>query len=288
MTIQTQVPLRLDRIEIGLFQAISGAFNPAPSGPTVAWDYQENSFEQVSVGGLISLSLSAGPAPFIRQGARGTLLNAVASIPITVTTAVVGQRYLLRLNEFDYFHDAVGGDSVTTIRDALVAAINADAHETATAADLAGDSLTLTADFVGGLRSLTLSGGLSSGAPVDSGDSVNVIEGDQALLLQVQTFSKGRTPLAGAWGLTSVVQSALQTPSLVELLRTFGVGLGAKGTPSDLSAIAGGHWSTRTAFSVTLTARSAWIDPVERIETLETTVNLSNPTTSVTFTTTAP
>jgi hypothetical protein len=288
MTIQTQVPLRLDRIEIGLFQAISAAFNPTPTGPTVAWDYQENSFELVSAGGLVSLSLSAGPAPFIRQGSRGTLLNAVESIPITVTTAVVGERYLLRLNDFDYFHDAVGGDTVTTIRDALVAAVNGDTYETATAADLVADSLTLTADFVGGLRSLTLSGGLSSGVPVDSGESVLVTEGDQALQLQVQTFSKGRTPLEGAWGLTSVVQSALQTPGLVELLRKFGVGLGAKGTPSDLSAIAGGHWSTRTAFSVTLSARSAWIEPVERIESTVITVNLSNPTTSVTFTTPAP
>lgn len=287
MTISTQVPIRLDRLQTGIGLAMEAAYGTGAGTPTVSFNYQEQSFEQVSDAGLISLSLVSGPVPFIRSGKRGTLLNAATSIPLTVTVATVGQRYLVRLNDFDYFHDAVGGDTPTTIRDALIAQIEADAYETATASTLAGDGLTLTADFAGGLRALQISGPITAGAPVPSGDSVLVTEGDQHLLLGIQAFSKGRELHTGAAALIAVALAAFQTESIFQVLRRYEVGIASKTTPTDLSAIAGAHWETRFSFDVTLVARSAWIDPVERIESVDTTLNMSDPAVTLNFTTTA-
>lgn len=288
MTIRTQTPLRLDRLQIGIGQALTLAYgNVASGGPLITFSYQEQSFEQVPVGGLVALTIVSGPAPFLRSGKRGTLLNAVATIPLTVTTATVGVRYLVRLNDFDYFHDAVGGDSVTTIRDSLIAQIEADTFETATATTLAADGLTLAADFVGGLRTLQVSGPITAGAPVASGSSVLVTEGDQQLLLGIQCFSKNREPFSGALAMIAVAEATFQTESMSAVMSRFGVGVAGKGPVTDLSAIAGGHWETRASFDVTLAAHAAWVDQIERIESVDTTIDFTEPAVSVNFTTTA-
>ena len=151
------LPLRLDRVQRALFETLGNAVAPV----RVAWAYSEETFESVPDEGLIDLTMIGGPQPFIRSGKRGSILNAVDAITITVDSVGTG-RYVIRLNDFSYFTDGVGGDTLTTIRDRLRDAINADPLETATASDAGATGLTLAADELGGLRSLTLSGPLSA------------------------------------------------------------------------------------------------------------------------------
>jgi len=265
------LPLRLDRIQKALFETLGDACAPT---------------QVASDEGLISLTMVGGPSPFILSGKRGKLLNAVDSILITVDVVGLG-RYLIRLNDFSYYTDGVLGDTLTTIRDRLVDLINlinADDLETATASPSGGDSLTLTADDLGGLRSLTLSGPLTAGAPALDGRSVLITEGAQNMLVNVQAYSKGREPRDGAWALTQRALAAVQSEDYISTMRHFGVGVWTKGVASDLSAIAGAHWETRASFDLSLAARAVWVRPVDRIESINTTLTTANPATTTVFT----
>lgn len=279
-----QLPLRLDRIQQGLFEVLSDALNPT----RVAWGYNQQAWETVPDEGLVLLTMVSGPRPFIRRGKRGSLLNAVDSIPLTIDAATPAARYVVNLNGFSYYTDHTGGDTVTTIRDRLLDAINADSLETATASAVGADGLTLTADSLGGLRHLTLSGPISAGAPVLNGASVLITEGAQEMMVNVQSFSKGREPLNGAWALSTRAMAALQSEDYVETLRRYGVGLWGKGTVSDISTVAGGEWETRTSFDLTIAARATWVRPVDRIESVKLTNNTEAPVSTQEFTITAP
>lgn len=266
------VPLRLDRVQKALFESFADAVAPV----RVAWSYNEQTFESVPDEGLVDLRMIGGPSPFIRTGRRGSLLNAADSVTITVDSVEVGGRYVVRLNCFSYFTDAIAGDTVTTIRDRLSAQINADALESVTAVDVGADALRLDADYLGGLRSLEIFGALSAGAPALNGASVLVVEGTQAMTINVQAFSKGREPRSGAWAIVSQLYAALQSEAYVEAMRALGVGVWNKGAATDLSAIAGAHWETRASFDITIAARAFWVEPIERIESAQLTLKTIN------------
>lgn len=263
------LPIRLDRLQLSLNTILTDALDTGGGGPEVIWAKTEAVWDSFTPdSGLVVLDMIAGPQPVHRAGKRGTLLNAVDSIEITITDATVGQRYIVRLNDFDYRTDSVGGDTVTTIRDRLRAAINDDDLETATAADLAADGITLSADSLGGMRSLELVGPLTSANKTVDGNSVLVTQGAQLVLVNVQCFSKGREPRNGAWAIQAIVMAAFQSEDFVEELRRFGVGVWNKGPSVDISAIAGAHWETRESFDLTLAAQANWVRPISRVETL--------------------
>jgi hypothetical protein len=180
------------------------------------------------------------------------------------------------LNDFDFFTDGIGGDTLTTIRDRLIALINADTITPATAVVFDADTFDLNADSLGGIVSLALVGSLSAGTVVDADDSVLVTEGSQSMLLNVQAFSKNKEPRNGAWAILQQCAAALQTPDLTEKFTRFGVGVWDKSQPVDLSAIAGASWETRASLDVTLAARALWVRPVDVVETVITTVDTTD------------
>jgi hypothetical protein len=273
----------LDRIQKALFEPLVDACAPV----RVAWGYSEQTWETVPDEGLLNLIMVGGPSPFIRSGKRGSLLNAADSILLTVDSVGLG-RYLIHLNDFSYFTDGVLGDTLTTIRDRLVILINEDDLETATASPSGGDSLTLAADELGGLRSLTLSGPLSAAPPVLDGRSVLITEGAQNMLVNVQAYSKGREPRSGAWAIIQRALATVQSEDYVSTMRHFGVGVWTKGVVSDLSAIAGAHWETRVSFDLSIAAKAVWVRPVDRVESVNATLNTANPATQTVFSVTAP
>lgn len=279
------VPLRLDRLQQGLFGALGDAFPAPPAGPTLSWGYGEQSFETASDGGLISLTVIAGPSPFIRNGRRLTPIHDTQSIRVTVDSVVADKRYSIRLNGYTFTYDATGADTVTTIRDGLLGALNADettGYATSSSVSFGADSIDIAQASPGGLWELSLHGPLSSSNRVDSG-TAGFVTGDQQVVVGIQCFSKGREPRNGASALMGVIEAALQTESVVNKLRNFGIGVGAKGPINDISAVAAGHWSTRTAFDVTLYMRAAWSETVSTIETVEGTITTSQPSTSNPF-----
>lgn len=277
------LPLRLDRIQRAMYEPLTDALAPI----RVAWGYNEQSWETVPQEGLLSLTMVGGPQPWLRSGKRGTLLNAADSIDLAVTSVSPSERYVVRLNDFSYFTDVQPGDTIDTIRDRLVDLVNADELETATASPAGLGVLRLTADGLGGLRSLTLSGPLSADAPVLNGESVLVTEGTQAMLVNMQAFSKGREPRNGAWAIIQRALAVMQSEDYVGQMTALGVGVWSKGVVSDLSAVAGGHWETRASCDVNISARAVWVRPVARIETVSGTL-AADPSVTVAFGATAP
>lgn len=260
-------PLRLDRVQLALVSILDEACNPLGAH----WGYTEPTREQLPEG-YVTLTMADGPGPFHRQGKRGTELTPIDTVTIVVDSVEVGKRYGIELNGFNYFTDGVGGDTVDTIRDRLVAAIVADTEETASAAAGGAGEVDLSANFLGGIRWLSIYGALSSTNLVRAADSVLVVDGTQTMLVNIQAYHKQREPRNGAWALIQQCVAALQSEDLVERLRRYGVGVWDKAQPLDLSAIAGGHWESRASMDVTLAARASWVRPVSTIETVEATI----------------
>lgn len=271
-------PIRLDRLQAVLTNEFTRALELQDGPPEVHWALTEPSHEQLPVS-CVALRMISPPSPFIRSRKRATLLNPAISIDITVSSVVVGTRYGIRLNNFLYFTDAIGGDTLTTIRDRLSATISDDLLEPVTLSDIGADGLRITADFNGAMRELTLVGPLTSATPIWSSQSVGVVEGQNTMLVNVQAYSKNREPWNGAPQITAIILAALQTETYAESLDAAGVAVQEKGTPTDLSAIAGGRWETRSSFDLALGMQAAWSEDVERIESLSLTTTFSGITT---------
>ena len=283
----TQTFIRLDRMQQGLYEVLGFALGARFSTPpTLSWGYGEQSFETTSDGGLISLSVIAGPSPLLRSQSRGQVIADTQSIDVRVVAASA-TRYSITLNQVNYAYQATGADTPTTIRDALLALIQQDeatGYASSATVALGPDSLTISkAPTAGGLWQLRLAGPLVSENRVDTGQSLMFTDGQVQFGLGVQTFSKEREPRDGAWALTMCVLAALQRPNYVQALDAWGIGLGAKTTPQDISAIAGANWSTRNAFSVTVNMYSAWTEPVSTADAISAILNLQQPSNTQTI-----
>jgi hypothetical protein len=271
-------PIRLDRMQRAMMLALEDA-----CGVGVHWALTEPSHEQLGAE-FIALRLVGGPSPFNRTGKRGTLLNPATSIVVTVDAATVGKRATIELNDFMYGTDIVALDTVTTVRDRLSALIAADTLEPVTPSDVGADGIMLTADFLGAMRNLNVFGPLSTGSLVVNPNSVLVTEGEQSMLCNVQSYSKGQEPRNGAWALSQLAYAAMQSEDYIEQLHAAGVAVWERGISTDLSAVIGGRWESRVSFDLTLAMQSAWVRPIARIETvnLETDISGIQTTDSIT------
>ena len=280
-------PIRLDRVQRGLFEMFSSALDPVG----VAWGYNEASYETLP-GNLAILTMIGGPQPWNRSGKRGAPILPALSAIVTVTAATSGALYLIRFNGTDYTHEAGATDTIGDIRDALVGAIAADTGATGTAAPTGADGVEITPTSGGGVRTVEIVGPLAAGAVVLDSQAYLVTQGTQTALINLQTYSKGREIRNGAWSIAASALATMQTESYVETLRGWGVGLWAKGAPTDLSAITSGHWESRVSLDFTVSMIAAWVDPVDTIETVNAAIAVLNPdgTTAaqVTATITAP
>jgi len=162
----TQTFIRLDRMQQGLYEVLGFALGARFSTPpTLSWGYGEQSFETTSDGGLISLSVIAGPSPLLRSQSRGRVIADTQSIDVRVTSASA-TRYSITLNQVNYAYQATGADTPTTIRDALLALIQQDestGYASSATVALGPDALTISkAPTAGGLWQLRLAGPLVS------------------------------------------------------------------------------------------------------------------------------
>jgi hypothetical protein len=256
-------PVRIDRLQTALYTELSAALG----GAEVYWAYTAPTHEQLPASYVV-LTTVAGPAPFNRAISQGTLENPATSIEIAVTSATVGATYTIELNAYPYSTVGIGGDTVTTIRDRLISAVNADAVEPVTASIFDANELTLTADFNGALVSLELFGPLSASAPVVSDTSVLVHDSEQTMLVNIQAYSKNREPWNGAESMTTVCYAALRSQSVVDALARSGIVIWTKGVPTSIPVVIGSRWESRSSFDVTFAMRSVWAENVERIETV--------------------
>lgn len=267
-------PLRLDRLQRGLFEVFAEA-----TGVDVHWGFSEVLQTQLTET-FVALTMIGGPTPNLRKHRHARALHPIESVTLTVTLDV-GTRVGIILNAFNYFTDIVAGDTVSTVRNRLIADINHSTNtaETATAAAFAVGAIDLTADMLGGITSLAIYGSITVGVPTLSIDAVLLDETTHNVLVNVQAYSRGREPLGGAWVPISQCQAALRSELFVEALRAYGLAVWDTGTPTDLSNIAEGHWETRVSFDLVLALRSRTVERVDTIETLS--LELNTPSTTM-------
>jgi hypothetical protein len=82
--------------------------------------------------------------------------------------------------------------------------------------------------------------------------------------------------------------ATVQSEDYISTTRHFGVGVWTKGVVSDLSAIAGAQWETRASFDLSIAAKAVWVRPVDRVESVNATLNTAGPATQTVFTVNAP
>lgn len=251
---------RIDRLQLGLVAALA----PLVPAGRVKWQHGEPPLSGLQP--FISLSLVSGPMAWDQDHARGSVLLPATSIIVTVTAATVGVRNVIRLNGFDYYRDTVALDTVTTVRDALLALVQAGEAGFVTATASGVDGILLSGTFLGGLRELQLFGELSSGSLVPSGQAIIETRGTVQCLVGVQTYAKDKTPRGGALALAHAVQGRLQRVGVSEELSRYGVAVWHKGSVNDLSAVAGAHWETRATVDLTIAMQSVEVEPVDTIQ----------------------
>jgi hypothetical protein len=276
-------PIRFDRFQRGLIEVLTSAL---PS-VQVAWAYGQGVFDNTFPSDFINLTISSGPNFVNRSGARGRALLPPALLGFEVDGVTAGARYGVTLNDFRYHYDAELGDTATDIRDALVAAIAADTESPYTVATTSTDSFAVTPSFTGAIWQASLVGALIPSVTLNS-QPVLVTQGQRAMTVSMDIFSRSTTPRAGAWSLASKVQSILESQDYADILDHYGIGLGTKSSLTDLSRLDNGSWESRINLDVDMTMMSTHVRPVDSIETVNLLLSGSMPSQITTFTVTKP
>lgn len=264
--------VRLDRLQRALYDA----FSAAGIASNVVWTRGEVPRESLGPD-IVALSLTAGPTPGLRMRTRGRTILPPDSVVVRVLAATVGKRLIVRLNDFDYRHDVSTGQTITNVRDALMAKVVAGEQSQGDVTVLTDgtDGFEIIAALLGGIRSLVLVGGdseIANDPPVSSGDAVLVTEGTSLHMVNVQAFSTNTSPRNGAHQVAQDALDLLQAEDVVEQIGEEGFAIWDLGAVTDLSGIAGAHWQSRATFDVTLAGRSVFVRPVDQIEELNMTV----------------
>ncbi len=271
-------PVRLDRVQRGLYEVMESAIDPVP----VSWGYSEASYQTLPAN-IGVLTMIGGPGPWNRTAKRGSLIRVAEFISLNLQAAFGGGLYVIRVNGVDYRYESTFLDPISTIRDSLVAQINADTQYSGVEAStlpLPG-GIVLTPAVPGALREVKLVGQIEIFSVDLSTTYYLLTEGTQTALINFQAYSKGRELRDGAWAVITKALACLQTESYVERLRGWGVGLWSKGQPTDLSQVSGAHWETRVSFDFTISMISQWAEPVDVIEFVNLDIDITDVSNTV-------
>ena len=265
---------RLDRLQAGFFSV----FTAEIPNTSVQWAYQQPSFEQLQ-SNMINIELLTGPTKIYLTRARGRTILPPTSITLSVPSVIVGKRYYVEINDFLFFHDAIGGDTVDTIRDALVVAINTDPNDPYSASSTVNPGeFTILPESFGSIWQVAISSNITVIDLTLSNTPVLLTEGTRDLTVNLQTFSKSPSPRTGAWSIMDKIQDITETQELVDQLwDVFGIRIIDFGVVTNLSAIAGASWESRCTSDVRVQLRSQHTRATEAIESVNFTIQTKAP-----------
>lgn len=258
---------RLDRLQRGLVEVLDAEFG---ADARVAWAYGEGlwtaSFPE---GAIVNLTLKGGPTISGGLHARSTTELLPSDLSFTVgAPVVVSRRYAIEINDFAYAYEAVGGDTVGDVRDALLAAFAVDAEDSLYASAASGaDTLDVAPDTVGDVWQVSVTAGISADVTPAS-TWTQITRSRRAYVVAVELYSSERTLRSGAWSLAERAADALLSPLHAETLARYGVGVGSKSGAIDLSRLDNGHWHSRVQFDLSLTMTSVSTRYVDTLDTV--------------------
>lgn len=276
-------PIRYDRMQLSLVSVLQSAVG---SDAVVGWAYGEALWgSNFPNGQAVNLTMVGGPSFHNTSAASGTALELPSSITYQVVDAVEDRRYFIEVNDFLYSYDAVFGDSVTDIRDELVAILNMDTVSRFTATPSGADSLILTPTATGDIWQSRVSTGIAGTPTFDPSNQYFLLtKGTRVFNVAIGCFSRNRSPRTGAWDLAARCQAALTYPGNADTFADYGVGIWGKSPAVDLSELDNGHWQSRVQFDVDLAMQSVFTKPVDNIENVVVSTSFTCPSATVDIT----
>jgi len=261
-------------MQAGLGQMILTALGPSTS---VSWVYGEISFDSLP-NDFVSLSILSGPLPARNRFPSGSpCVFPPSIIDFSIDAVSIGSLDRITINEVDYSHDVGALDTVTIIRDAILALMVADAEYVSwTAVALGADAIRVTSPVTGIFQAGYL-GDISHVATYHA-TSVQIRESSKTFNIQIQAFSKSREPYNGAWSMISQIQDAIMTQSVIDsLYDDYGIVLHdpVSNDPQNLSALAGPNWETRANLDLKVNLASTISVAVDYFDAVEMTISPS-------------
>lgn len=230
--------VRWDLLERGWTQAVTDA-----TGVTAIWDYGNADYSDLQPQWVASRVFS-GPQFEHRPMGQGRTIPNVTSATLQITASTAG-RYGISVNGHGAWLNVAGTETITEIRDALLALLVVSCGEENTPTASSTDSILIAQSGAGSLRRIELTGPISLSASTTSG-AVKVSEGSMLVSLEVQAFSaEARSPSASAVPIQARIASMWRNAAILRNLAEYGVKPREMGTAQDLTDIPGANWESR-------------------------------------------
>lgn len=238
---------RLDLLERGLYGVVAEAVGPSVS---VSWAYGDTLAEDQG-DRWVSLRLASGPLPELRPMGAGCALPNVVDLTLRVTAAAAGV-YWIEVNGIRASYGATVADTVTTIRDALLAGLDPLLGAENTAAASGADSITITQSQAGSIRRVRRSAQIAVTGDTTSG-SVMVSEVSAAVAVEISSFSTAGPSLANSAAVAmAAIEGIHRDAAALSSLAEVGIKPRGLSNPFDLSDFRSGAWQSRQVATLSL------------------------------------
>lgn len=218
---------------------------------------------------LVTAKLTLPPAPTHLDGEVTRLLP--TSVQVDFANPTAGKEYRLLVNRWPVDHTAAGTDP-NTVRDAVVAAINAATFpEPVTATALGGaGSMQIDQVLLGDLREVRGVPRADVTIATLATAMASEVVGARTALLTLEIFARSPARSNSADAIAATILAGLKEESTIMRLRQSGIGYeGAPSAPRDLSALSGTEIEQRVQIDVRLFFRSRLTKPMTPIENVE-------------------
>lgn len=234
------------------------------------------------------LNITSGPSQIGSFVDQHRIRDAITLATITIDLATIDVLYTVRVNGIPARHVGVMGDTVDTIRDALVAAVNLLGEAVVAVATVAGE-FTITPNSTGDLIVLAVVPGAPTTTVVltQPGTFVQDTIGARRLTVSCDFFSTETDKLElGALDMAAKCLAALDLPSSLLLFKDRRVAARVITATQNLSGLepGGAVEESQANFDVDLTAMSVLVETIDVIETIEFTQSVNGNTQQVTIT----
>lgn len=272
------LPIRLDYVKQVVGDVVASGVTDLPDG-RIGWVRQGIPRPPRPYMGLQIIS---GPFSDMTKEER-RFVEVIDVSTVTIDTATAGERYRIRVNGFPVDYTAAGGDSVTDIRDGLLAnaalASNYVTGESVSFAANGADSIDVTPDSTGelvGVRTPNLSISIVD-TKSDAWASYQVAR--DLMTIQVTAYDSDTfdEDALSAKMMVRRVQKKLDSVDTEELTLGARVGIRQISNITDLSGLepGGAKLQGQSQFDIEVTASSLSITDVEPIDSVETTLDIS-------------
>lgn len=274
----TTRPVHLERLQAGLVELITTLVPAA----TVVWAPSE--FPRGAAADLIvACRLLAGPDDDPMGGSTATPCDLPLTATLTILVPTAGESIALRVSGRQFEVTVQPGDTITDVRDALLAAIGAapgslvDATFTASG----GAAITIAALSLGDLYQI----GVRQSTPglatlvVDTTGAGLAQAVDVRCWVEIQAFSSDRAPRGGAAAALAQILGRRNLPVAQAILDRYGLALtGAPGRVVSLDALSGPSWQSRSAVTLYLSQVGLYVEPVGAITRARATIEARGQT----------